>query len=985
MPIIRNLKKDFEEGRMDNLRSISFKDTGTEAPYVTKPIGSKSDQVTKRIDDLARMGKMLLDRPGLEHLAKEGILKQGEITDKLRRNEKYKNGTDVGNFLRRATGTLEHLLLVTGSTLAQVPVNGTGTHFVRGFKRDTYLQESAGFKTPVDGSTYSIEGARIPMTEVNSESKLPTKNTTAVPGDLGKLNIGTEGDLKPSYGEEGTIKPKYSALSTFTDTTTELNVEKSSTGTGINIQTERSEDTTVAKETLGISNESREGTIGSTFVRKNKYSSTNSTEFLGSNSEKNNLLAQRGYPINPGSSVGDVTINGVTTEDLFIPSSFTTAVSGSFGVDNKDVDFNISNLDQKFATVFEIGDTKTKLTTPENITAASSEIKVIPLKKEGKETTSQIYLSQPNDFDRGDITELNPKTENRYTEGSTFTNSGTLTNVNNVQTGASIPKPEGLNKNTTASPKTFGVLNKDIEGDISEQIVTSSYSSDNVYTGTNTVDNINNIRNGSATNNPTETSKQTTAAKEQFGITNTGIEGDTTSLLNKEVTKFEVGDKKSKLDTQGNILAAQPLTTGSIINIPLTDSPIPDDFVDGQMSREIYSSESTYTGEKAEDHISILKHGDGITAGIANRDNLNDDTVAGSSQSIPGRLDTESATYNQIISSTKVEDFRKKDVFGGGIRNTYSFDYNDETINKEKRVGLGNPGKKSRLRTSYTVDDPDTVDKINKLDVSKEPLDGIKENRDLIQLEFQVITPEETYYLAFRAFLETFDDSFNASWNSSKYLGRADSFYTYNGFERSINIGFKIAAQSREEMKPLYRKAATLASVTAPSYGTGGRFMRGTIAKVTVGDYIYEQPGIIESVQYSWQKDYPWEISFQNPEKEGSKDQILPHVLDVTISFKVIHDFLPETGVTPFITNHNPIKGNKETYIPLVDREFIIPETRAEKRERLAKEEAAKKEAAAKAKIAADNKEFREKGLVGPLLEDPVTPVETVPPPGIGI
>ena len=922
MPIIRNLKKDFEEGRMDNLRSISFKDTGTEAPYVTKPIGSKSDQVTKRIDDLARMGKMLLDRPGLEHLAKEGILKQGEITDKLRRNEKYKNGTDVGNFLRRATGTLEHLLLVTSSTLAQVPVNGTGTHFVRGFKRDTYLQESAGFKTPVDGSTYSLEGARIPMTEVNSESKLPTKNTTALPGDLGKLNIGTEGDLKPSYGEEGTIKPKYSALSTFTDTTTELNVEKSSTGTGINIQTERSEDTTVAKETLGISNESREGTIGSTFERKNKYSSTDSTEFLGSKSEKNNLLAQRGYPINPGSSVGDVTVNGVTTKDLFIPTSFTTAVSGSFGVTNKDVDFNISNLDQKFATVFEIGDTKTKLTTPENITAASSEIKVIPLKKQGKETTSQIYLSQPNDFDSGDI---------------------------------------------------------------SEQIVTSSYSSDNVYTGTKTVDNINNIRNGSATNNPAETSKQTTAAKEQFGITNAGIEGDTASLLNKEITKFEIGDKKSKLGTQGNILAAQPLTTGSIINIPLTESPEPDDFVDGQMSKEIYSSDSTYTGEKAEDHINILKHGDGITAGIANRVNLNDDTVAGSSQPIPGRLDTESATYNQIISSTKVEDFRKKDVFGGGIKNTYSFDYNDETINKEKRVGLGNPGKKSRLRTSYTVDDPDTVDKINKLDVSKEPLDGIKENRDLIQLEFQVITPEETYYLAFRAFLETFDDSFNASWNSSKYLGRADSFYTYNGFERSINIGFKIAAQSREEMKPLYRKAATLASVTAPSYGTGGRFMRGTIAKVTVGDYIYEQPGIIESVQYSWQKDYPWEISFQNPEKEGSKDQILPHVLDVTISFKVIHDFLPETGVTPFITNHNPIKGNKETYIPLVDREFIIPETAAEKREKTAKEEAAKKEAAAKAKTAADNKEFREKGLVGPLPEDPVTPVDTGFPFGIGI
>ena len=77
------------------------------------------------------MIKMLADKPGLIHLAKEGVLKQGEITDKLRQNQKYQNGTDVGNFLRRATGTIEHLALVAGSTLAQVAVNGTGTHFLK--------------------------------------------------------------------------------------------------------------------------------------------------------------------------------------------------------------------------------------------------------------------------------------------------------------------------------------------------------------------------------------------------------------------------------------------------------------------------------------------------------------------------------------------------------------------------------------------------------------------------------------------------------------------------------------------------------------------------------------------------------------------------------------------------------------------------------------------------------------------------------------
>ena len=119
---------------------------------------------------------------------------------------------------------------------------------------------------------------------------------------------------------------------------------------------------------------------------------------------------------------------------------------------------------------------------------------------------------------------------------------------------------------------------------------------------------------------------------------------------------------------------------------------------------------------------------------------------------------------------------------------------------------------------SYNGPTPDlAIDKVNALDVKRSPLDAIKDSRDLIQLEFQVMTPDDTYYLAFRAFLDTFDDSFNGSWNSNKYLGRADSFYTYSGFERTINIGFKIAAATKEEMKPLYRKAATLASVTAPT------------------------------------------------------------------------------------------------------------------------------------------------------------------------
>jgi hypothetical protein len=227
-----------------------------------------------------------------------------------------------------------------------------------------------------------------------------------------------------------------------------------------------------------------------------------------------------------------------------------------------------------------------------------------------------------------------------------------------------------------------------------------------------------------------------------------------------------------------------------------------------------------------------------------------------------------------------------------------SIDYNATSV---ARINLGDQGvKEETKRVSYDDPSPELKrDVVNMTDVQSETVG----EDDFVQLEFEIITPEESHFLQFRSFLTTLDDNFSGNWNESKYLGRADSFYTYQGFSRNVNLGFIVAAATREEMKPLYRKMTTLASVTAPTYGDSGKFMRGSLARITVGDYLYKVPGVIESVNFTWQKDYPWEI------KAGTAEdmQVLPHALDVSITFKVIHDFIPETGIKPFITNSKEI------------------------------------------------------------------------------
>lgn len=231
---------------------------------------------------------------------------------------------------------------------------------------------------------------------------------------------------------------------------------------------------------------------------------------------------------------------------------------------------------------------------------------------------------------------------------------------------------------------------------------------------------------------------------------------------------------------------------------------------------------------------------------------------------------------------------------------------------KESRVNLGDQGainsdvnyQAARRVNNYTVSSTnrEEVDKLNALDITTTRPDGINEARDLAKFFFEVITPEGSTFLNFRALITSMDDSYNASWEGKRYVGRADEFYTYGGFSRDINIGFKIATATRSEMQPLYRKMVFLASTTAPTYGEF-KFMRGTVVRLSLGSYFNEIPGVITSVKYNWSVDYPWEIAMGAPEGAETGVQELPMVMDCTISFKPIHDFVPQTGLYHYITS----------------------------------------------------------------------------------
>ena len=245
--------------------------------------------------------------------------------------------------------------------------------------------------------------------------------------------------------------------------------------------------------------------------------------------------------------------------------------------------------------------------------------------------------------------------------------------------------------------------------------------------------------------------------------------------------------------------------------------------------------------------------------------------------------------------------------------------------------GFGNPGgisvKYPRDKYYEQIGGKLGADEVNLQDIGDK-----KENKDLIPFLFEVINPSESAnkFLHFRAYINDFSDSYSGNWNSLQYIGRAEKFYTYGGFDRSISLNFKSAVASKQELKPVYKKLVYLASTTAPNYSKNN-LMRGTYVRLTLGDYLADVPGIITSVSYSWNTSYPFEIAlgktdYRKNDLDGgvntdlTQAQQLPHVLDCSLTFIPIHTFTPATGLKHFITN--PEQSDSRFFSPFTALEY---------------------------------------------------------------
>lgn len=149
----------------------------------------------------------------------------------------------------------------------------------------------------------------------------------------------------------------------------------------------------------------------------------------------------------------------------------------------------------------------------------------------------------------------------------------------------------------------------------------------------------------------------------------------------------------------------------------------------------------------------------------------------------------------------------------------------------------------------------------------------------------------EKDYIHFRAYIDSFSDSYTGEWNSTKYMGRGEKVFNYTGFDRKINLSFTVAAQSKQELLNQYKKLNFLVSNLAPDYTDAG-YMNGPLVTLTMGGWCFELPGFIESMTLDIPEESPWEIALKNNGERDILTSQLPHIVRVTgFSFQPLEEF----------------------------------------------------------------------------------------------
>jgi hypothetical protein len=174
-------------------------------------------------------------------------------------------------------------------------------------------------------------------------------------------------------------------------------------------------------------------------------------------------------------------------------------------------------------------------------------------------------------------------------------------------------------------------------------------------------------------------------------------------------------------------------------------------------------------------------------------------------------------------------------------------------------------------------------------------------DRDIMLVSFDTIDPftaANARNVVFSAYLSGFKYNSNSTWNPVKYVGRSESFYTFTEHKRDVSFNIQVPCFNKTHLFEKHRALSELQSAGAGKYDSNNR-LGGIITKVTLGNYLVAEPGILTSVSFDIPDVSSWDI-----------DEKLAMYINAQFSFTIIGKELPtykEGGFLNYLTN--PISG----------------------------------------------------------------------------
>jgi hypothetical protein len=221
----------------------------------------------------------------------------------------------------------------------------------------------------------------------------------------------------------------------------------------------------------------------------------------------------------------------------------------------------------------------------------------------------------------------------------------------------------------------------------------------------------------------------------------------------------------------------------------------------------------------------------------------------------------------------------------------------DSIINPVRNVGLAGSGRSDKINTLTVLD----KDKLVKEKLLSNYTEWNPYEDDVIAFFFYDVVNEK--YIPFRSTVKGLSESANAFWDEMKFVGRADSLYSYSGFVRNLSFSFTVVINSLIELAPTWQRINYLVSSVKPSNytkklqndGVTNRFMVPPMFMLTIGDLYKYQPVIITSVTVTIPDNATWELV---PENSTNPWSYLSNIITTTVPQEKIGQMPKEAEIS---------------------------------------------------------------------------------------